>query len=161
LPAHVINASNRLAAARQRLFLEYGRKPSNNELSKSMGITNAKVRKLLLAMSLVPVSLEMPIGEDGDQLSDCIEDQSQPSPEDEAIYALLSRQIKGLINALPEREKQVIELRFGLVDGNDHTLEEVSQDMGIKRERVRRIELKALKILRDSDCKDKLKDFLY
>ena len=161
LPVHIVNTSRRLSATRQRLFQEYGRKPSNDELSRSMGITTAEVSDLLVAMSLEPVSLEMPIGEDGDQLSDCIEDQSIPRPEDEATDSLLSQQIRELINTLPEREKQVIELRFGLDDGNGHTLEEVSQDMGITRERVRQIESKALKILRDSNNKDKLKDFLY
>ena len=83
-----------------------------------MGITIAEVSDLLVAMSLEPVSLEMPIGEDDDQLSDCIEDQSIPRPEDEATDSLLSQQIREVINTLPEREKRVIELRFGLDDGN-------------------------------------------
>jgi len=112
-------------------------------------------------MSLEPVSLETPIGEDDDQLSDCIEDQSIPRPEDEATQALLSQQIRGLINTLPERERQVIELRFGLDNGTGRTLEEVSQELGITRERVRQIELKALKILRDPENKAMLRDYLY
>jgi RNA polymerase primary sigma factor len=161
LPVHMVNTSKRLSATRQRLFQEYGRKPSNDELSGSMGITTAEVNALLEAMSLEPVSLETPIGEDDDQLSDCIEDQSIPRPEDEATDALLSEQIRAVISTLPERERQVIELRFGLDDGTGRTLEEVSQEMGITRERVRQIELKALKILRDPENKAKLRDFLY
>jgi RNA polymerase primary sigma factor len=161
LPVHMVNTSKRLSATRQRLFQEYGRKPSNEEISKTMGISLDEVGELLDAMSLEPVSLEMPIGEDDDQLSDCIEDQSIPRPEDEAADSLLGQQIREVIDTLPEREKRVIELRFGLDDGNGRTLEEVSQAMGITRERVRQIELKALKILRDPGNKAKLRDYLY
>jgi RNA polymerase primary sigma factor len=161
LPVHMVNTSKRLSATRQRLFQEYGRKPTNDEISQSMGISTPAVNALLEAISLEPVSLETPIGEDDDQLSDCIEDQSILRPEDEATLSFLSQQIRGLINTLPEREKQVIELRFGLDNGTGRTLEEVSQEMGITRERVRQIELKALKILRDPENKERLRDYLY
>jgi RNA polymerase primary sigma factor len=157
----MVNTSKRLSATRQRLFQEYGRKPNNEEISRTMGIPIEEVCQLLDAMSLEPVSLEMPIGEDDDQLSDCIEDQSIPRPEDEAACSLLGQQIREVLSNLPDRERRVIELRFGLDDGNGRTLEEVSQDMGITRERVRQIELKALKILRDPDNKAKLRDYLY
>ena len=126
-----------------------------------MGITAEEVGDLNKAMSLEPVSLEMPIGEDDDQLSDCIEDQSIPRPEDEAASSLLSQQIRQIMDTLPERERRVIELRFGLADGNSKTLEEVSRELGITRERVRQIELKALKILRDPYNKARLKEYLY
>jgi RNA polymerase primary sigma factor len=161
LPVHMVNTSKRLSATRQKLFQENGRKPSNEEISRSMGISEGDVLELLDAMSLEPVSLEMPIGEDDDQLSDCIEDQSIPRPEDQAMDALLSQQIKKIVETLPIRERRVIELRFGLDNGTSRTLEEVSNEMGITRERVRQIELKALKILRDPDNKAKLKDYLY
>jgi RNA polymerase primary sigma factor len=161
LPVHMVNTSKRLSATRQRLFQENGRKPSNEEISKSMGITVTEVGELLDAMSLEPVSLEMPIGEDDDQLSDCVEDQSIPRPEDEAAESMLSEQIRKVMNTLPERERKVIELRFGLDNGNGRTLEEVSQELGITRERVRQIELKALKILREPGNQDKLRDFLF
>jgi RNA polymerase primary sigma factor len=161
LPVHMVNTSKRLSATRQRLFQEFGRKPTNEELSASMGISTSDVSSLLEAMSLEPVSLETPIGEDDDQLSDCIEDQSIPRPEDEATQAFLCQQIRSVINTLPERERQVIELRFGLDNGTGRTLEEVSQELGITRERVRQIELKALKILRDPENKAKLRDYLY
>jgi RNA polymerase sigma factor (sigma-70 family) len=160
LPVHMVNNSKRLSATRQRLFQEFGRKPNNDEISRCMGISTAEVSVLLEAMSLEPISLEMPIGDDDDQLSDCVEDQSIPRPEDEAADSLLAQQIRKVINTLPEREKRVIELRFGLIDGNGLTLEEVSREMGITRERVRQIELKALKILRDPSNTTKLRDYL-
>lgn len=161
LPVHMVNTSKRLSATRQKLFQEYGRKPSNEELSRCMGISEAEVMELLDAMSLEPVSLEMPIGEDDDQLSDCVEDQSIPRPEDEAAGALLSQQIREITGTLPYRERRVIELRFGLDTGTGRTLEEVSNEMGITRERVRQIELKALKILREPGNRAKLRDYLY
>jgi RNA polymerase primary sigma factor len=157
----MVNTGKRLSATRQKLFQENGRKPSNKEISRSMGISEGDVIELLDAMSLEPVSLEMPIGEDDDQLSDCIEDQSIPRPEDQAMDALLGQQIREVMGTLPLREKRVIELRFGLDNGTSRTLEEVSNEMGITRERVRQIELKALKILRDPDNKEKLRDYLY
>jgi RNA polymerase sigma factor (sigma-70 family) len=161
LPVHMVNTSKRLSATRQRLFQENGRKPSNEEISQSMGLTVTEVGQLIDAMSLEPVSLEMPIGEDDDQLSDCVEDQSIPRPEDEAADSILGEQIRKVMYTLPERERKVIELRFGLDNGNGRTLEEVSQELGITRERVRQIELKALKILREPGNRDKLRDFLF
>jgi RNA polymerase sigma factor (sigma-70 family) len=161
LPVHMVNTSKKLSATRQRLFQENGRMPTNDELSESLGITSKDVSDLIDAMSLEPVSLEMPIGEDDDQLSDCIEDQSIPGPDEEAANSLLSQQIKDIIRTLPERERKVIELRFGLDNGTGRTLEEVSNTLGITRERVRQIELKALKILRDPSNRAKLVDYLY
>jgi RNA polymerase primary sigma factor len=161
LPVHMVNTSKRLSATRQRLFQESGRKPSNEEIAKAMDITNDDVKALLDAMALEPVSLEMPIGEDDDQLSDCIEDQSIARPEDEAAISMLGQQIRQVTATLPERERKVIELRFGLDNGSGRTLEEVSTELGITRERVRQIEMKALKILRDPDNKAKLRDYLY
>jgi RNA polymerase primary sigma factor len=161
LPVHMVNTSKKLSATRQRLFQELGRKPTNTEISVSMGVSVDEVSELLNAMSLEPVSLEMPIGEDDDQLSDCVEDQSIQRPEDEAAESLLYQQIKDIMNTLPERERKVIVLRFGLDNGTSRTLEQVSREMGITRERVRQIELKGLKILRDPDNKDKLRDYLY
>jgi RNA polymerase primary sigma factor len=161
LPVHMVNTGKRLTATRQRLFQENGRKPTNEELSQTMGISTAEVGDLINAMSLEPVSLEMPIGEDDDQLSDCVEDQSIPRPEDEAADSLLSQQIRQIMGTMPDRERRVIELRFGLEDGNGRTLEEVSRELGITRERVRQIELKALKILREPDIKAKLKDYIF
>jgi RNA polymerase primary sigma factor len=160
LPVHMINTGKRLSATKQRLFQEYGRLPSTEEISQCMGIPIEEVNELVEALSLEPVSLETPIGEDDDQLSDCVEDQSIPRPEDEAANSLLIQQIRDVMNTLPEREKRVIELRFGLDNGTSRTLEQVSRELDITRERVRQIELKALKILREPANKSKLADFL-
>jgi RNA polymerase primary sigma factor len=160
LPVHMVNTSKRLSATRQRLYQEYGRKPTNQEISASMGVPVDEVCELLDIMALEPVSLEMPIGEDDDQLSDCVEDQSIPRPEDEAADSILAEQIREVIKELPERERRVIELRFGLSSGTGATLEEVSRELGITRERVRQIELKAMKILREPGNRAKLRDFL-
>jgi RNA polymerase sigma factor (sigma-70 family) len=160
LPVHMVNTSKRLSATRQRLYQEYGRKPTNQEISESMGLRVNEVCQLLDIMALEPVSLEMPIGEDDDQLSDCVEDQSIPRPEDEAADSILGQQVREVIGGLPERERKVIELRFGLVSGTGATLEEVSRVLGITRERVRQIELKAMKILREPGNRSKLRDFL-
>ncbi len=161
LPVHMVNTSKRLSATRQRLFQERGRKPTIGELAEAMDITTEDVKQLMDAISLEPVSLEMPIGEDDDQLSDCIEDQSIARPEDEAAVSMLGQQIRQIIGSLPDRERKVIELRFGLDDGSGRTLEEVSSELGITRERVRQIEMKALKTLRFPENKVKLKDYLY
>jgi len=160
LPVHMINTSKRLAATRQRLFQENGLKPTNEELSQIMGITTSEVKDLINAMSLEPVSLETPIGEDDDQLSDCVEDQSIPRPEDEAADSMLSQQIRHIMDAMPDRERRVIQLRFGLEDGHSRTLEQVSRELGITRERVRQIEMKALMTLRDPSNKEKLRDYI-
>jgi len=161
LPVHMVISSKRLSATKQRLYQELGRKPTNEELAKSMGITTSEVGELFGTMALEPISLEMPIGEDDDQLSDCIEDQSIPRPEDEATESILGQQIREVLNTLPDRERKVIELRFGLDNGTGRTLEEVSASLNITRERVRQIELKALKILRDPQNRIKLRDYLY
>jgi RNA polymerase primary sigma factor len=160
LPVHMINTGKRLSATKQRLFQEYGRQPTTEELAGSMGISTDEVKELHDALSLEPVSLETPIGEDDDQLSDCVEDQSIPRPEDEAADSLLTQQVREVMNTLPERERRVIELRFGLDNGSTRTLEQVSQELDITRERVRQIELKALKILREPGNRNKLVDFL-
>jgi RNA polymerase primary sigma factor len=160
LPVHMINTGKRLSATRQRLFQENGRQPSTDEISRSMAISTEEVNELLNALSLEPISLETPIGEDDDQLSDCVEDQSIQRPEDEAAESILGQQVREIMNTLPEREKRVIELRFGLDNGTSRTLEQVSREMDITRERVRQIELKALKMLREPSNMSKLVDFL-
>ncbi len=160
LPVHVGNYSRRLLAIRQKLFQESGRQPTTEELAKYMGMPTLQVEDLQELMTLEPVSLETPVGEADDILSDCIEDASIPGPETEAIDKVLSQQIRDLIKTLPERECRVIELRFGLGNGIGRTLEEVSREMGITRERVRQIELKAMKMLRSPENKEKLRDCL-
>jgi RNA polymerase primary sigma factor len=161
LPVHMVVTSRKLSQTRQKWFQENGRKPSNEELATEMNVTSDEIKEIIDATSREPVSLEMPIGEDDDQLSDCIEDVSIPRPEDEATEAILRGEIRDAVNALPQREKTVIELRFGLKDGYGHTLEEISDEMDITRERVRQIELNALRMLRNPKNSLKLKGYLH
>jgi RNA polymerase primary sigma factor len=160
LPVHVVDTIRKLAQARQRFSQQYGRKPTNKELAAETNITSEKVEWLLTAISREPISLETPIGEEDDQLSDCIEDQSIPRPEEQLTEVLLHEQLHNTLDSLPMREKRVIELRFGLEDGYSRTLEEVSAELGVTRERVRQIECKALSILRHPSNSVKLRDYL-
>jgi RNA polymerase primary sigma factor len=160
LPVHVVDTIRKLAQARQRFSQQFGRKPTNKELADETNITTEKVEWLLAAISREPISLETPIGEEDDQLSDCIEDQSIPRPEEQLADVLLHEQLRDTLNSLPMRERRVIELRFGLDDGYSRTLEEVSTELGVTRERVRQIECKALSILRHPNNSVKLRDYL-
>ncbi|MDP2916610.1 MAG: sigma-70 family RNA polymerase sigma factor [Dehalococcoidia bacterium] len=160
LPVHVVDTIRKLAQARQRLSQRYGRKPTNNELAEEINISPAKMNRLLEAISVEPISLETPIGEEDDQLSDCIEDRSIPGPEEEVTGVMLCEQLRDSMNSLPIRERRVIELRFGLDDGYSRTLEEVSNELGVTRERVRQIEGKALAALRHPSHALRLRDFL-
>ena len=160
LPVHVVDTIRKLAQARQRFSQQHGRKPTNKELAGETNITTEKVEWLLAAISREPISLETPIGEEDDQLSDCIEDQSIPRPEEQLAEVLLHEQLRDTLDSLPTRERRVIELRFGLDDGYSRTLEEVSTELGVTRERVRQIECKALSILRHPNNSLKLRDFL-
>jgi RNA polymerase primary sigma factor len=160
LPVHVVDTIRKLAQARQRFSQQYGRKPTNTELAGETNITTEKVEWLLAAISREPISLETPIGEEDDQLSDCIEDQSIPQPEEQLAEVLLHEQLRDTLDSLPTRERRVIELRFGLDDGYSRTLEEVSTELGVTRERVRQIECKALSILRHPSNSIKLRDYL-
>ncbi len=160
LPVHVVDTIRKLAQARQRFSQLHGRKPSNKELADETNITTEKVEWLLAAISREPISLETPIGEEDDQLSDCIEDQSIPRPEEQLAEVLLHEQLRNTLESLPTRERRVIELRFGLDDGYSRTLEEVSTELGVTRERVRQIECKALSILRHPNNSVKLRDYL-
>lgn len=160
LPVHVVDTIRKLAQARQRFSQQHGRKPTNKELAGETNITTEKVEWLLAAISREPISLETPIGEEDDQLSDCIEDQSIPRPEEQLAEVLLHEQLRDTLDSLPTRERRVIELRFGLDDGYSRTLEEVSTELGVTRERVRQIECKALSILRHPNNSVKLRDYL-
>jgi len=160
LPVHVVDTIRKLAQARQRFSQQHGRKPTYKELAGETNITTEKVEWLLAAISHEPISLETPIGEEDDQLSDCIEDRSIPRPEEQLAEVLLHEQLGYTLDSLPARERRVIELRFGLDDGCSRTLEEVSIELGVTRERVRQIECKALNILRHPSNSLKLKDYL-
>jgi RNA polymerase primary sigma factor len=142
------------------LVQEYGREPNAEEIAKHMEIPVSKVRKVLKVVQ-EPISLDTPIGEDEDsRLGDFIEDRKVVSPAEAIINRNLKEQTETLLKTLTPREEKVIKMRFGLVDGNEHTLEEVGQMFAVTRERIRQIEAKALRKLRHPSRSRKLKAFL-
>ncbi len=190
IPIHVIEDINRVLRSSRRLTQELGREPSAEEIAVDMdGLLSeadqlaieearsrnepldhllqrrwrraaAKVRRII-RISLEPMSLEMPIGaEEDSSLGDFIEDESVPGPVDVASRELLREQMRNVLDSLSERERKVLELRFGLYDGQSRTLEEVGDLFGVTRERVRQIEAKALRKLRHPKSSSKLRDYL-
>jgi len=160
VPVHMVETINKLARIERQLTLELNREPTEEELSKKMGMGVDKIRDIY-KISQEPVSLEIPIGEEEDShLGDFIPDETNMSPEDFAINELLKDEISEVLLTLTEREEKVIRLRFGLEDGRPRTLEEVGQLFGVTRERIRQIEAKALRKLRHPSRSRKLKDYL-
>ena len=159
-PVHMVETINKMSRIQRQLTLELNREPSEEELAKKMGISVEKVREVI-KISQEPVSLETPIGEEDDShLGDFIKDESSMSPEEYATNEILKEEIKSVLMTLQVREQEVLELRFGLVDGTCHTLEEVGKKFNVTRERIRQIEAKALRKLRHPSRAKKLKDFL-
>ncbi len=160
VPVHMVETINRLKRVQRQMTLELDREPTEEELSKELGIPEEKVREII-KISLDPLSLETPIGEEEDShLGDFVKDENSLSPEEYAINEVLKDEISELLLTLTEREEQVIKLRFGLVDGTCRTLEEVGSIFGVTRERIRQIEAKALRKLRHPSRSKKLKDYL-
>ena len=160
VPVHMVETINKMARIQRQLTLELNREPSEEELAKKMGISVEKVREVI-KISQDPVSLETPIGEEEDShLGDFVPDASSMTPEEYATNEILKEEIKSVLETLQEREQEVLELRFGLIDGTSHTLEEVGKRFNVTRERIRQIEAKALRKLRHPSRAKKLKDFL-
>lgn len=161
IPVHMVETINKLVRVSRQLLQELGREPTPEEIAKKMDVTVERVREIQ-KIAQEPVSLETPIGEEEDShLGDFIEDQEAPSPADAASYTLLQEQLgKVLQEHLSARERRVLELRFGLMDGRTRTLEEVGQYFGVTRERIRQIEAKALRKLRSPKRSKPLKEFL-
>ncbi len=160
IPVHMVETINKLMRVSRRLVQEYGREPTTREISEGMEVPPERVREIL-KVSQEPVSLETPIGEEEDShLGDFIEDRSAPAPAEAATFQLLREQVEGVLGTLSERERRVLQLRFGLEDGRSRTLEEVGRDFGVTRERIRQIEAKALRKLRHPSRSRKLRDFL-
>ena len=148
IPVHMVETINKYIRVSRQLLQELGRDPTPEEIAHSMGLSVARVREIM-KISQEPVSLETPIGEEEDtHLSDFIEDEAAPDPADAASMLLLKEQISEVLTTLAPREAEVLRLRFGLVDGRSRTLEEVGQNFGVTRERIRQIEAKALRKLR-------------
>ena len=160
VPVHMVETINKMARIQRQLTLELNREPSEEELAKKMGISVEKVREVI-KISQDPVSLETPIGEEDDShLGDFVQDISTMTPEEYATNEILKEEIKAVLETLQEREQEVLELRFGLIDGTSHTLEEVGKRFNVTRERIRQNEAKALRKLRHPSRAKKLKDFL-
>ena len=160
IPVHMVETINKLMRQHRRLLQEYGREPTPEEIGQAMEIGPQKVEEIL-KISQEPVSLETPIGEEEDShLGDFIEDRGAPAPADAASFQLLKEQVAEVLHTLTDREGRVLQLRFGLEDGRSRTLEEVGQEFGVTRERIRQIEAKALRKLRHPTRSRKLRDFL-
>ena len=160
LPVHVVEAQNRVFGVQRRLEQRAGREPTPEEIAAEMGVGADKVREIIRT-SRVPVSLETPSGEGGDTfLAELIEDQAAIEPLAAAGEVERRAQVEKLLNALTRRERRVLELRFGLKDGQPLTLEEVGRESGLSRERIRQIEAKALAKLRSFRDTQHLRDAL-
>lgn len=160
IPVHMVETINKLIRISRQLLQELGREPFPEEIAEQMDITVDRVHEIL-KIAQEPVSLETPIGEEEDShLGDFIPDDDAIAPADAAAFALLREQLDDVLDTLTEREQKVLRLRFGLEDGRGRTLEEVGQEFGVTRERIRQIEAKALRKLRHPSRSKRLKDFL-
>lgn len=159
IPVHMIEVINKLNRVSRSLFQEKGREPTGAEIAKKMDLPVWKVHKVM-KIAQIPLSLETPIGEgDGSQLNDFIEDKDTLSPVDEVINIDLKEKIEEALKAHTQREANVLKMRFGLGNGDEHTLEEVGQLYKVTRERIRQIQEKAIRKLKHSKYSRKLKSF--
>ena len=160
IPVHMVETINKLVRVQRQLLQDLGRDPTPEEIGAEMDMSAERVREIQ-KISQEPVSLETPIGEEEDsQLGDFIEDAQAVVPADAASFSMLQEQLTQVLDGLAERERKVIELRFGLEDGHPRTLEEVGREFGVTRERIRQIESKTLAKLRHPSRSSKLKDYL-
>lgn len=159
IPVHMIETINKLVRVSRQLVQELGREPTCEEIAKKMDMPVSKVRKII-KIAQEPISLETPIGEEEDShLGDFIEDKILPSPPETVIHQSLREHIEEALKTLTDRESRVLKMRFGLGDGNEHTLEEVGQQFKVTRERIRQIEAKALRKLKHPTRSKKLRSF--
>jgi RNA polymerase primary sigma factor len=160
LPVHMSEAVGQVKRAANTLGQALGRQPSTEELASALGQPVEKIKSVFKAMRQ-PISLETPIGEDGDStLGALIEDTTQRSPAESATGTLLRRDLEAALSELTEREQKILTLRYGLIDGEHRTLEEVGKTIGMTRERARQIEAEALRKIRHSDIWSHLHDYL-
>ena len=160
IPVHMVETINKLVRVQRQLLQDLGRDPTPEEIGAEMDMSADRVREIQ-KISQEPVSLETPIGEEEDsQLGDFIEDSQAIVPPDAASFSMLQEQLTQVLDSLADRERKVIELRFGLVDGHPRTLEEVGREFGVTRERIRQIESKTLAKLRHPSRSGRLKDYI-
>jgi RNA polymerase primary sigma factor len=160
VPVHMGDQINKLLRTSHRLTQELGRAPTSEELAEAMEIPKRKAEEML-RVARRPLSLEMPTDDEGEsELGDFIEDEDSPAPDDEVTSSMLRELLQEILQDLPPREVRILQLRYGLVDGETYTLEEVGKKLGVTRERVRQIEAQALSRLRHPAHSRWLKDFL-
>jgi RNA polymerase primary sigma factor len=160
VPVHVVELINRVVRTQRRLLQERGHEPTPHEVAVQLGLSAERVSEVL-RLAQEPVSLHAPVGEEDDvHLGDLIEDGDAPSPVESASFLLLRRHLDAVLSTLGERERRVVQLRYGLVDGRPRTLEEIGRLFGVTRERVRQIEHKTLCKLRDHTFADQLRGYL-
>ena len=160
IPVHMVETINKLIRISRQLLQEHGREPTPEEIANAMEISEEKVREIL-KIAQEPVSLETPIGEEEDShLGDFIPDEDVPAPSEAAAFSMLKEQLVEVLATLTEREQKVLKLRFGLEDGHPRTLEEVGKEFKVTRERIRQIEAKALRKLRNPVRSKRIRDFL-
>ncbi|MDY4041719.1 MAG: RNA polymerase sigma factor RpoD [Collinsella sp.] len=160
IPVHMVETINKLMRVQRQLLQDLGRDPTPEEIGAEMDMSAERVREIQ-KISQEPVSLETPIGEEEDsQLGDFIEDAQAVVPPEAASFSMLQEQLTQVLDGLADRERKVIELRFGLADGHPRTLEEVGREFGVTRERIRQIESKTLAKLRHPSRSSKLKDYI-
>lgn len=161
IPVHMVETINKLLRATRQLIQELGREPSYDEIGGRLNMPPEKVEGVMALFFREPISLDTPIGEDADsRLGDFVEDHGSLAPTEATSRQLLKEQIDRVLNELTEREKKVLQLRFGLKDGHTRTLEEVGKEFNVTRERIRQIEGKALRKLRHPTRSRKLKGYL-
>ena len=160
IPVHMVETINKLIRTQRRLVQELGREPLPEEIAAEMEIDVEKVNHIIKIKQDI-VSLEAPVGEEEDsKLGDFIPDEDSLTPEEAATHQLLKEHVNQILELLTPREQKILRMRFGLIDGRSHTLEEVGQEFGVTRERIRQIEAKALAKLRKHRDSKKLRDYL-
>ncbi len=160
VPVHMGDQINKLLRVQHQLTQRLGREPTVEELALSLDVLPKKVENMI-QVARRPLSLETPTDDEEDSvLGDFIEDEEAPPPDDSATYNLLREHLEDVLNSLPPREVRILQLRYGLLDGQAYTLEEVGRKMGVTRERVRQIEAQALSRLRHPTIRRKLRDYL-
>ncbi len=160
IPVHMTETINKIIRVSRLFVQEYGREPTAQEIAQKMRIAISKVKEIL-KISQVPISLQTPIGDEGDtHFGDFIEDKKAVSPANATLHSMLKEEIEGVLETLDDRERKILELRFGIADGSSRTLEEVGSEFSVTRERVRQIESKALRKLRHPTRSRRLKSFL-
>ena len=160
IPVHMVETINKLIRVSRQLLQELGREPTPEEIAEEIHLPVERVRSVL-KMAQQPISLQAPVGDSDDtSFGDFIEDKAAENPMEEASFSFLKEKIKDVLDTLTDREREVIEQRFGLRDGSPRTLEEVGRQFSVTRERIRQIEAKALRKLRHPSRSKKLKDFL-